>query len=52
VVPPLLTVLTPTELPLVEVSVPPVVVPSRIVIVTQPTALYVPPVYLPKQDRN
>ncbi|TCB50039.1 filamentous hemagglutinin N-terminal domain-containing protein [Acinetobacter sp. ANC 4779] len=52
VVPPLLTVLPPAELPSVEVSVPPVAVPPKTVVVTQPPVTYVPPVYLPKQDRN
>ncbi|OAL86764.1 two-partner secretion domain-containing protein [Acinetobacter terrae] len=52
VVPPLLTVLPPAELPPVEVSVPPVVVPPKTVVIKQPPVIYVPPVYLPKQDRN
>ncbi|NNH27872.1 two-partner secretion domain-containing protein [Acinetobacter terrestris] len=52
VVPPLLTVLPPAELPSVDVSVPPVAVPPKTVVIKQPPVTYVPPVYLPKQDRN
>ncbi|OAL76779.1 filamentous hemagglutinin [Acinetobacter sp. SFB] len=52
VLPPLLTVLPPAELPSVEVSVPPVAVPPKTVVIKQPPVIYVPPVYLPKQDRN
>ena len=57
---PLLTVLPSAELPTVEIYVPPVKVavppaavpvPAKTIVTPQPV-VYVPPVYLPKQDRN